>query len=88
MKARRTKERNEDKVRKELIMAEDKQEVENALSSTSLSDTAEVGGAGEVNEKRLLRKLDLRLLPGVSILYLLSFLDRSNGKILSLSFFF
>jgi hypothetical protein len=28
----------------------------------------------------LLRKLDLRLLPAVSILYLLSFLDRSNGK--------
>jgi hypothetical protein len=32
-----------------------------------------------VNEKSLLRKLDARLLPAVSILYLLSFLDRSNG---------
>lgn len=31
-----------------------------------------------INEKRLLRMLDLRLLPAVSILYLLSFLDRSN----------
>lgn len=31
-----------------------------------------------VNEKSLLRKLDLHLLPGVCILYLLSFLDRSN----------
>ncbi|KAL0069548.1 hypothetical protein AAF712_003206 [Marasmius tenuissimus] len=29
-------------------------------------------------ERRLLRKLDLRLLPGLVILYLLSFLDRSN----------
>lgn len=32
-----------------------------------------------INEKKLLRKLDLRLLPAVSLLYLLSFLDRSNG---------
>jgi hypothetical protein len=32
------------------------------------------------SEKKLLRKLDSRLLPAVSILYLLSFLDRSNGK--------
>lgn len=33
----------------------------------------------EVKELSLLRKLDARLLPGVGILYLLSFLDRSNG---------
>ncbi|KAH8121034.1 MFS general substrate transporter [Trichoderma asperelloides] len=32
----------------------------------------------EVKELSLLRKLDARLLPGVGILYLLSFLDRSN----------
>lgn len=32
-----------------------------------------------INEKALLRKLDLRLLPGLTVLYLLSFLDRSNG---------
>ncbi len=32
-----------------------------------------------VEEKSLLRKLDRRLLPAVGILYLLSFLDRSNG---------
>ena len=31
-----------------------------------------------INEKKLLRKLDLHLLPGVCVLYLLSFLDRSN----------
>ena len=31
-----------------------------------------------VNERSLLRKLDWRLLPAVGILYLLSFLDRSN----------
>lgn len=33
-----------------------------------------------VNEKALLRKLDFRLLPAVTLLYLLSFLDRSNGE--------
>ena len=32
-----------------------------------------------INEKALLRKLDMRILPGLTILYLLSFLDRSNG---------
>lgn len=34
-----------------------------------------------INEKALLRKLDAQLLPAVGILYLLSFLDRSNGRI-------
>ena len=33
-----------------------------------------------VSEKRLLRKLDFKLLPALTLLYLLSFLDRSNGK--------
>jgi Major Facilitator Superfamily len=34
--------------------------------------------APTVNERRLLRKLDLKLLPALTFLYLLSFLDRSN----------
>lgn len=33
----------------------------------------------DINEKSLLRKLDYKLLPPLTILYLLSFLDRSNG---------
>lgn len=33
-----------------------------------------------INKKKLLRKLDLKLLPPLLLLYLLSFLDRSNGK--------
>jgi hypothetical protein len=33
-----------------------------------------------INEKSLLRKIDAQLLPAVGILYLLSFLDRSNGN--------
>ncbi len=35
--------------------------------------------ANTINEAALVRKLDRRLLPAVGILYLLSFLDRSNG---------
>ncbi|KAL1297491.1 hypothetical protein AAFC00_005010 [Neodothiora populina] len=46
-----------------------------ALSSVS-SETDIIPNTAD--EKRLLRKLDRRLLPGVSVLYLLSFLDRSN----------
>lgn len=42
-----------------------------------LSDDSESGDV--IDEKRLLRKIDARLLPAVGILYLLSFLDRSNG---------
>lgn len=39
------------------------------------NDSSEFKG---INEKALLRKLDYRLLPPLTILYLLSFLDRSN----------
>lgn len=47
------------------------------VSPGSVSDNENVG-AVDVNEKALLRKIDWRLLPAVGILYLLSFLDRSN----------
>ncbi|KAI1134713.1 MFS general substrate transporter [Hypoxylon sp. FL0543] len=43
-------------------------------SGASDSETA----VSQINEGALLRKLDLRLLPAVGVLYLLSFLDRSN----------
>lgn len=46
------------------------------------SSTPESGSlveAAGINEKTLLRKLDLKLLPPLTLLYLLSFLDRSNG---------
>lgn len=32
----------------------------------------------EVNERKLLRKVDMRLIPWLSLLYLLSFLDRTS----------
>jgi len=37
-------------------------------------------GWDAVDEKTLLRKLDWHLVPGLSVLFLLSFLDRSNGS--------
>lgn len=48
----------------------------NGETSPSSSSIADFAG---INEKSLLRKLDLRLLPPLTLLYLLSFLDRSNG---------
>ncbi|KAL1869731.1 hypothetical protein VTK73DRAFT_2939 [Phialemonium thermophilum] len=38
----------------------------------------EANPASEINERALMRKIDANLLPAVGILYLLSFLDRSN----------
>jgi hypothetical protein len=54
-------------------------------SSTSVPSTDIEFVRGSIDEKKLLRKLDLRLLPAVSILYLLSFLDRSNGMFFEIS---
>ncbi|KZT38162.1 MFS general substrate transporter [Sistotremastrum suecicum HHB10207 ss-3] len=38
----------------------------------------------EIDEKKLIRKLDLRLVPWLSILYLLAFLDRTSSPMVSL----
>lgn len=62
------------------MASEEKQTIERPGASTNSDSDLEIIAEGAVNEKSLLRKLDLRLLPAVSILYLLSFLDRSNGK--------
>lgn len=52
-------------------------EAKDVTTSPSSSSVAE---AVSINEKSLLRKLDYRLLPPLTLLYLLSFLDRSNGS--------
>lgn len=50
------------------------------MSDIQNEEGNDVIAIGEEDKGRsLLRKLDARLLPGVGILYLLSFLDRSNG---------
>jgi len=46
-------------------------------SSSLVSDESYANPTG-INEKALLRKLDFKLLPPLTLLYLLSFLDRSN----------
>lgn len=44
-------------------------------------DHATIGKSGDIiDEKKLLRKLDWHLVPGLTLLFLLSFLDRSNGN--------
>ncbi|KAH3904717.1 hypothetical protein HBI56_215410 [Parastagonospora nodorum] len=55
---------------------ESEKNVPPTASNSSESDVEIPHGA--IDEKKLMRRLDLRLLPAVSILYLLSFLDRSN----------
>jgi len=52
--------------------------LENQGREPSLSDESLTNPTG-INEKALVRKLDLRLLPPLTLLYLLSFLDRSNS---------
>lgn len=52
------------------------------LSSKSLdssnTDASAEAYAYNINERAFIRKLDLRLIPGIALLYLLSFLDRAN----------
>ena len=50
------------------------------------SDHATEESGGKIDEKRLLRKLDWHLLPLATVLFLLSFLDRSNGDLLAFPF--
>lgn len=51
-----------------------------APHADSGNSDSEAGSLADINEGALLRKLDFHLLPAVGILYLLSFLDRSNGE--------
>lgn len=62
---------------KEALETQGNKDTSNAPSLTS--EEAFTNPTG-INEKALLRRLDLKLLPPLSLLYLLSFLDRSNSK--------
>ena len=57
-----------------------KEEKQVALGS-SPGSTVDLDATYGVNEKALLRKLDFKILPALTLLYLLSFLDRSNGSL-------
>lgn len=54
-------------------------EKNDAGTSTPVASDLAVEEQTEINEKALLRKIDMRVLPALTVLYLLSFLDRSNG---------
>lgn len=53
-----------------------------AISSNTIDESQEAFGSeskpASVDEKALLRKIDLHLIPWLALLYLLNFLDRSN----------
>jgi len=55
--------------------------------ASSSPDSGTVEAATPVEERALLRKIDLKVLPALTLLYLLSFLDRSNGIISTLPLF-
>ena len=59
------------------IVTEEKNQIAAGSQSSGGLDSGEP--VDRSYEKALLRKLDLRLLPILTLLYLLSFLDRSNG---------
>jgi MFS family permease len=58
-------------------MGSSEKKVADLPASTNRSGSDEAVGSG-INEAALVRKQDWRLLPPLTILYLLSFLDRSN----------
>ena len=55
-------------------------EKEQTKAGETNSDHATEESWDGIDEKKLLRKLDWHLLPLVTLLFLLSFLDRSNGN--------
>lgn len=57
-------------------MAEEKEQPKLEDTASDHTTTKEIGDA--IDEKRLLRKLDWHLIPGPTLLLLLSFMDRSN----------
>ena len=50
------------------------------IDDTTSTSNSTSGSLANINKKALLRKLGLHLLEPLTILYLLSFLDRSNGN--------
>ena len=59
-------------------MSEEKERV--VVEEKSCDHRTEESG-DEIDEKKLLRKIDLHLLPPLTLLFLLSFLDRNNGDL-------
>lgn len=62
-------------------MSEEKGKIE--FEETVLDRAAADESGDIIDEKKLLRKLDWHIVPGLTLLLLLSFLDRGNGNLLS-----
>lgn len=62
----------------ELVVQGDGQKEEGRAASSLISDDSFTNPTG-IDEKALVRRLDWKLLPPLTLLYLLSFLDRSNS---------
>lgn len=60
-------------------MAEEKEKIK-FEETASGHTTADESASDVIDEKKLLRKLDWHLIPGPTLLLLLSFMDRGNGK--------
>jgi hypothetical protein len=48
------------------------------IDAIALSQGTTLASFSHLNEKKILRKMDIRLIPMLAILYLLSFLDRKS----------
>ena len=64
-------------------MSEEKEQTR--IDEANSDRVTDESGPDAIDEKKLLRKLDWHLVPGLTLLFLLSFLDRSNGILLSRS---
>ncbi|KAM5474236.1 hypothetical protein MferCBS49748_000655, partial [Microsporum ferrugineum] len=52
--------------------------VQEKRGSESGSTSSAEADFSDIDEKKVIRKMDIRLIPALAILYLLSFLDRGN----------
>lgn len=64
-----------------LETGKDKLDILGKTSPSLTTPSSSISDGEGINEKAILRKLDYKLLPPLTLLYLLSFLDRSNGTI-------
>ena len=62
------------------LFDKDDKKIEQQAASPGEASASDGQDGAQINDNALLRKLDFKLLPAVGILYLLSFLDRSNGS--------
>jgi hypothetical protein len=55
-----------------------KEEQIRAVDAIAIAQGVNRGTFAHIDEKKLLRKMDIRLIPMLTLLYLLSFIDRGN----------